>query len=177
MKILYLHQYFSTPRGAGGIRSYEMARRADAHGHQVLMVCGSAVRGNTGLSSPFNNGRRRGYVDGIEVLEFDLAYSNRHGFIRRTAIFFRFALLGIVVSLTEEYDYSRQLMWDSRFSITSPRSMTGHRRTSVLITLRPACRCSSIIPGGWPTWCRNASAATPCRRKVHRPSGNQSTKL
>jgi len=104
MKILYFHQYFATPRGAGGIRSYEMARRAVAHGHQVLMVCGSAVHGNTGLSSPFNNGRRRGYVDGIEVLEFNLAYSNRHGFIRRTAIFFRFALLSIVVSLTEEYD-------------------------------------------------------------------------
>lgn len=104
MRILYFHQYFSTPTGAVGTRSYEMARRLVARGHRVLMVCGSAVRGNTGLSTPFERGWRRGMVDGIEVLEFDLAYSNRDGFLRRSAIFLRFALLSILVALREDYD-------------------------------------------------------------------------
>ena len=104
MRIVYFHQYFSTPTGSVGIRSYEMARQAVTRGHQVLMVCGSAVRGSTGISVPFHKGRRRGVVDGIEVLEFDLAYSNGDGLLKRTATFLRFALLSIVVALTEKYD-------------------------------------------------------------------------
>lgn len=39
MHVLYFHQYFNTPRGAGGIRSYEFARRLLARGHRVTMVC------------------------------------------------------------------------------------------------------------------------------------------
>ncbi len=41
MRVLYFHQHFCTPRGAAGIRSYEMARRLVHHGHAVTMVCGS----------------------------------------------------------------------------------------------------------------------------------------
>lgn len=104
MKILYFHQYFSTPRGAAGIRSYEMARRLVERGHQVLMVCGSAERGQTGLEMEFVAGCRRGVVDEIEVLEFDLGYSNRDSFARRTGAFLRFALRSIGVALRERSD-------------------------------------------------------------------------
>ena len=38
MKIVYLHQYFNTPSMVGGTRSYELARRLVAKGHQVEMV-------------------------------------------------------------------------------------------------------------------------------------------
>src|SRR5659263_693161 len=38
MRIVYLHQYFVTPEMAGGGRSYEMARRRAAAGHEVHMV-------------------------------------------------------------------------------------------------------------------------------------------
>ncbi len=41
MRVIYFHQHFSTPKGMVGIRSYEMARRLVARGHQVTMVCGS----------------------------------------------------------------------------------------------------------------------------------------
>ncbi len=104
MKIIYFHQYFSTPDGSSGTRSYEMAKRAIARGHTVLMICASAVRGHTGLSGPFRRGRRRGLVDGIEVLEFDLAYANRDGFTKRTAAFLAFAFRSIGVALREPYD-------------------------------------------------------------------------
>lgn len=38
MRIVYLHQYFVTPEMAGGARSFEMARRLVATGHEVHMV-------------------------------------------------------------------------------------------------------------------------------------------
>lgn len=104
MKIIYFHQHFSTPKGSAGIRSYEMARRLLAHGHQVTMVCGSYGAGATGLVAPFVRGSRRGIVDGIEVIEFDLAYSNSDGFIKRAGTFLKFALRSIGLALTEKYD-------------------------------------------------------------------------
>ena len=41
MRVLYFHQHFVTPHGAGAIRSYAMARKLIERGHQVTMVCGS----------------------------------------------------------------------------------------------------------------------------------------
>ena len=104
VKVLYFHQHFSTPSGAAGTRSYEMARRLVARGHQVLMVCGSAGRAHTGLTGPFTRGVRRGMVDGLHVLELRLPYSNRFGLLRRSWIFLRFALRSVVVALTEPCD-------------------------------------------------------------------------
>lgn len=104
MRILYFHQHFSTPRGAAGIRSYEMARRLVERGHAVTMVCGSFGLGQTGLDQPFRRGCRRGMVDGIAVIEFDLSYSNRDGFLKRSLTFLRYALGGMKVALSESYD-------------------------------------------------------------------------
>ena len=42
MKILYLHQFFSTPLGSCGTRSYEFAKRLSKKGHTVNMVTSSA---------------------------------------------------------------------------------------------------------------------------------------
>src|SRR5258708_3047869 len=104
MKVMYFHQYFSTPLGSSGTRSYAMAQQLIARGHDVLMICGSAARGETGLSAPFERGRRRGIVDGIVVLELDLGYSNNDGFGRGAKAFFRFAISSIGVALPERYD-------------------------------------------------------------------------
>ncbi|WP_369644615.1 glycosyltransferase family 4 protein [Variovorax sp. V118] len=104
MKIIYFHQHFSTPSGSLGIRSYEMARRLVARNHQVIMVCGSYKGGETGLVVPFIGGRRRGIVDGIEIIEFDLAYSNSDGLVRRAVTFLKFASRSIGLALTERYD-------------------------------------------------------------------------
>lgn len=104
MRVLYFHQHFSTPKGAAGIRSYEMARHLVARGHQVTMVCGSYGGGETGLSGPFRRGRRQGQVDGIDIVEFDLAYSNRAGLAARTLLFARFALRSVGVALSAPCD-------------------------------------------------------------------------
>lgn len=104
MKILYFHQHFSTPKGSAGIRSYAMAQSLIRNGHQVTMVCGSFGAGQTGLTQPFNKGIRRGMVDGIDIIEFELPYSNALSFLKRILIFLSFAFKSIKVALTEQYD-------------------------------------------------------------------------
>lgn len=104
MKILYFHQHFSTPKGSAGIRSYAMAQSLIRNGHQVTMVCGSFGAGQTGLTQPFNKGMRRGMVDGIDIIEFELPYSNALSFLKRILIFLSFAFKSIKVTLTEQYD-------------------------------------------------------------------------
>ncbi len=81
-----------------------MARRLLERGHQVTMVCGSYGGGETGLTQAFKGGRRRGTVDGIEIIEFDLAYSNNYGFLKRAMTFLRFAVRSVALAFTEKYD-------------------------------------------------------------------------
>ncbi len=104
MKVLYFHQHFSTPKGSLGIRSYQMARQLIASGHQVTMVCGSYGGGETGLAMPFVKGRRRGLVEGIDIVEFDLAYSNSDSLFKRAGIFAKFALRSVGLAFSESYD-------------------------------------------------------------------------
>lgn len=104
MRVLYYHQHFSTPEGATGTRSNEMARRLIARGHEVTMVCGSYQFANTGLTGDFKWGKRQGYVDGIHVIEFLLAYSNRDKFVKRSLPFVWFALRSIWIALRHRYD-------------------------------------------------------------------------
>jgi glycosyltransferase involved in cell wall biosynthesis len=81
MRILYLHQFFITREGVGGTRSYELARRFVAAGHEVRIVTAGG-------------GRRT--VDGIEVVGVRGAYSDymtatSMPYPRRIAAFLRFA--------------------------------------------------------------------------------------
>ena len=104
MKLLYFHQHFSTPQGSTGTRSYEMALRCLKEGHEVVMVCGSYSGGNTGLTNSFKWGRRSGIVDEIKIIEFNLSYSNKDGFIKRAFLFLLFALRSVGIALTHKYD-------------------------------------------------------------------------
>ena len=104
MKILYFHQHFSTPKGSAGIRSYAMAQSLIRNGHQVTIVCGSFGAGQTWLTEPFKNGVRQGNVDGIDIIEFELPYSNSLSFLKRILIFLSFAFKSIKVAFTEHYD-------------------------------------------------------------------------
>ena len=104
MNVLYFHQHFSTPNGSSGIRSYAMAQALIKNGHQVTMVCGSFGAGETGLAQLFIKGMRRGTVDGIDIIEFELPYSNSMSFLQRVKVFLSFAFKSIKVALTEKYD-------------------------------------------------------------------------
>jgi len=104
LHILYFHQHFTTPDGSSGTRSYEFAKALIARGHQVTMVCGRSDL--SGLKLPFcsDRGWYRGEVDGIDVIALPLAYSNRHGVLKRVWTFLRFAWKSVVIALREEYD-------------------------------------------------------------------------
>jgi len=104
LKVLYFHQHFSTPFGAAGTRSYEMARQLIVRGHEVTMVCGSYDAGETGLDKPFINGVRKGRVDDINVIEFELPYSNVDRFWKRTITFLKFAVRSVAIALRYPYD-------------------------------------------------------------------------
>ena len=91
MRVLYFHQYFSTPSGSTGTRSYEMAQSLITRGHEVTVVCGSGRMSSTGLAGKPVKGTRRGKVDGIDIIELDLPYSNYDSFLKRSWIFLLFA--------------------------------------------------------------------------------------
>ncbi len=104
VKILYFHQHFSTPKGASGTRSYEIASRMAGAGHEVVIACGSYDGGDSGLDQPFVRGQRRGNVGGFQVVEFELPYSNSDGFLRRAVTFLRFAFRSVWLALTESFE-------------------------------------------------------------------------
>src|SRR5690554_854503 len=86
MKVIYLHQYFNTPEMSGGTRSYEMARRMVAAGHEVHMV----------TSYREQDANRKGWFlteeAGINVHWYPVPYSNHMGFVQRIKAFIAFAL-------------------------------------------------------------------------------------
>lgn len=104
MRILYFHQYFTTPEGAGGTRSYEMAKQLVEKGHKVTMVYALNDRAKSSIDTPYENGIRRGKYDGIDLIEFDLDYSNRMGFIRRTLVFLKYSLRSVRLIYKEDFD-------------------------------------------------------------------------
>lgn len=104
MKILYFHQHFSTPTGATGTRSYEFARSLIAHGHDVTMICGTAAMGETGLQGMPVNGFRTGVVDGINIIEVCLPYSNYDSLFKRAIIFLRYSLSSVKIVISNDFD-------------------------------------------------------------------------
>jgi glycosyltransferase involved in cell wall biosynthesis len=104
LHVLYVHQHFGTPSGAGGIRSYGFARSLIARGHRVTIVCGGTDRSTTTLTMPFEGGRRQGTVDGIQVVECNIPYATSDGLLRRTINFSKFAIQASRVALTLKYD-------------------------------------------------------------------------
>ena len=104
MHVLYYHQHFSTRAGAAGTRSFEFSRRLIARGHRVTMVCGSYAQGETGVRGEYQHGGRRGSVEGIDVIEFELPYSNRDGLMRRTVTFLKYAVRSTWIALSTDCD-------------------------------------------------------------------------
>jgi glycosyltransferase involved in cell wall biosynthesis len=104
MKILYFHQHFTTPSGSGGTRSYEFSRELIRAGHQVTLVCGSNYLSESGLINKFHSGYRTGVVDGINIIELELPYSNSDGLFKRSLIFLKYSISGIILSMRLDYD-------------------------------------------------------------------------
>lgn len=87
MRILYLHQYFTTPDLSGGTRSYEMARRLAARGHEVTLITSSAFLDASWAPSPGWHVRE---CEGFRVEVLHLPYSNKDTFGQRIRAFLHF---------------------------------------------------------------------------------------
>lgn len=82
MRILYIHQYFTTPEQAGGTRSYWISKKLIEHGHEVTML---TTRRNKA-------GSKYTKIDGINLVYFTIPYSNNMGIFQRSVAFTRFML-------------------------------------------------------------------------------------
>ena len=104
MKILYLHQYFSTNAGFNGTRSLIFAKKLVERGHQVHMVCINDERSESGLKNKFVNGKRVGYFEAIKITEFNIKYSNHKSFLERISVFVLFTIRSTILSIKDDSD-------------------------------------------------------------------------
>lgn len=80
MKILYLHQYFKTPKEGGAVRSYYIAKALADAGHDVHLI------------TSWNDASYACHIiDGITVHYLANKYDNKMNYIRRVMSFLRFA--------------------------------------------------------------------------------------
>ncbi len=83
MKILYLHQYFLSPRESGGTRSWELASRLAKAGHEVVVI-----------TSDLAVDRAKWEVErvaGIEIHRIGVRYDNTLSYRERLVAFTRYA--------------------------------------------------------------------------------------
>lgn len=103
MKVIYFAEHFTTPKLGGAVRPYQMAERLIANGHQVIMVCGGD-RKMFNLPETDKKNIYRGDVDGIDVIQISLPYSNNDSVGKRAVTFLKFARKAMGIALREEYD-------------------------------------------------------------------------
>ena len=97
MRILYLHQYFKTPKEGGATRSYHLAKKMVEKGWRVDLI--------TSHNSKDYLIRK---IDGIRVHYLPIPYSNSFGKWKRIQSFFSFAQLAksIAVKLSPDLCYA-----------------------------------------------------------------------
>ncbi len=86
MRIVYIHQFFTTPAMPGITRSYEMARRLVQFGHEVHMVTSERECSDAGAGEWFETDEA-----GIHVHWCRIPYSNHLAFHSRMRAFHQFA--------------------------------------------------------------------------------------
>lgn len=91
MRVLYFHQYFRTPAMPGGTRSYEIARRLVARGHDVHIV--------TSDQDPESNTIRVTTEQGIQVTWIPVKYSNKLNYSARILAFLKYAAFASDIGL------------------------------------------------------------------------------
>ncbi len=98
MRILWLHQYFATPRGWGAVRTFEFARRFAQAGHDVHVVCCA------GYDDTLSDGLL--VAPGVQIHLSSVKYAPRMGFARRLWAFFVFMLhsIGTVLAQGGRFD-------------------------------------------------------------------------
>lgn len=129
MKIVYLHQYFNTADAAGGVRSYEFARRLVRRGHEVHIVTSKREERTGSRTWEVTD------VEGIQVHVIEQPYNNAMKARQRVTAFLRFAILAAF--------RARSLKGDVVFATSTPLTIaipaiiaTAGRRTPFVMEVR-----------------------------------------
>ncbi|MFA5293118.1 MAG: glycosyltransferase family 4 protein [Phycisphaerae bacterium] len=98
MKLAYIHQYFSTPHGKTGTRSYEFARRWVKAGHEVTVITSVSQLSEDELkqSQKISRTVSQFCIDGIEVIVLNVSYGQKMSKIKRIWSFFYFLFLATI---------------------------------------------------------------------------------
>lgn len=92
--ILYIHQYFKTPKEPGGTRSYWFALALVKEGYNVTML--------TTTSSATRNNIERVVIDGINVIYLKVPYEQKMSIFKRFFSFFIFMLKSTYYAFLEK---------------------------------------------------------------------------
>jgi glycosyltransferase involved in cell wall biosynthesis len=98
MRLIYIHQHFTTNRGSTGTRSYDVAKYMVEAGHEVYMICGVNEASDI-QPLPWYKWFRQENMDGIEVITCNVPYANNFGKFKRTWAFVWFAVLAAWAAL------------------------------------------------------------------------------
>jgi glycosyltransferase involved in cell wall biosynthesis len=91
MHIAYIHQYFTTPSGSTGTRSYEFARRWVKAGHRVTVITSVAqLKEELNQAKKIRRGIKQLHIEGIEILALEIPYHQTMGRVRRLWSFLQF---------------------------------------------------------------------------------------
>src|SRR5690554_1077687 len=98
MRILYIHQYFKTPREPGGTRSYWLAQELLKNGYEVTMI--TTNKHQKELVKKYN-------ADGIKVVSYGIFYNQSMGIKDRLKSFTDFMIQSTRYALkhSKEYDF------------------------------------------------------------------------
>lgn len=96
MRIVYIYQYFATPKGSWGTRAYEFAKRWVQMGHHVTIVTSVYDKSDlrpAGIIDRFD-------IEGIDVRVVNVRLSNKHAVVHRAATFLEFMALATWLAAT-----------------------------------------------------------------------------
>ena len=128
MRILYLHQHFTTREGSSGTRSYEFSRLLIERGHTITMLAGRFHR--SGLPHEAGKLVDTQNVDGIRVLTLNVPYDQKMSYVRRMLAFIWFMLLASWVAL-------RQRQVDVIFATSTPLTIAVPAIIAATINRKP----------------------------------------
>ena len=101
MKVIYFAEHFDTPATGGALRPYQMARRLIQKGHQVTMVCGGD-HSRLNLNATGKKNIYRGVIDGIDVVQVSIPYSNNDSIGKRAVSFLKFSRKAMGFAMKED---------------------------------------------------------------------------
>lgn len=149
MRIVYIHQYFKTPSTPGGSRSYEMARRLAARGHDVHIVASTSE-----AASGFTES-----VENFTVHWLSVPYSQLMSYKERIKAFISFAARAAKIS--------RKLRGDVVFASSTPLTVaipgiisTLFRRSRLVFEVRDLWPDVPIMMGALESRLQRVAALT-----------------